>query len=157
MSLDADKNIDKSSNKSSIGSMMYSPDLVVDNLSLDTMLGHTLASLCIGPIRLTTRIFSNLALLSPIYLAKCMRNIIFINIFLFVLSLIQSFFIKTFYFPIISFITVCIFCGLYYHIKRKELIELNEKEEVDFDIESIETECNKIYDILDKILKEELK
>ena len=142
--------------KTEASSVIYSPDVVIDEFNLDTMLGHTLASLCVGPMRIVTRIGSNLALLSPIHLTKCIRNMMFVALFLFLFSLIQSFFIKSYFFPITSF---CILLLLSIWYKRTAFQKKKEQLEKEFhiDSESIESVCNEIYTILDKIMKEEFK
>lgn len=149
-------NQETNENKSSSSSIIYSPDVVIDEFNLDTMLGHTLASLCVGPMRIVTRVGSNIALLSPPHLTRCIRNMVFIDLFLFVFSLIQSFFIKSYFFPITSF---CVLLLLAIWYKRTAYQEKKEQAEKEFNIdsESIESICNEIYSILDKIMKEEFK
>ena len=143
-------------NKTETSSVIYSPDVVIDEFNLDTMLGHTLASLCVGPMRIVTRIGSNLALLSPIHLTRCIRNMMFVALFLFLFSFVQSFFIKSYFVPITSF---CILLLLSIWYKRTAFQKKKEQLEKEFNIdsESIESVCNEIYTILDKIMKEEFK
>lgn len=137
-------------------SVIYSPDVVIDEFNLDTMLGHTLASLCVGPLRIVTRVGSNLALLSPTHLTRCIRNMMFIDLFLLVFSTIQSFFIKSYFFPITSFGVLVLLAVWYKRITIQKKREQAEKE-FEIDSDSIESVCNEIYTILDKIMKEEFK
>ncbi len=148
------KNNDETSN--SYNTLIYSQDLIIDSFNLDNMLGHTLASLCIGPMRLTTRVATNLALLSPFYFLKFVQNILIIDLYLFILSLIQSFFTKSYYFPIVTFLLFILFGVLYKYVESFESAEQNDRE-LNIDTDSIEQSCNEIYNILDSILEEEFK
>lgn len=150
------QNENKEINENEKVDILYSPDVVIDTFSLDTMLGHTLASLCVGPLRIVTRIGSNLALLPPAHLTRCILNMIFVDLFLFVFSLVQSFFIHSYFFPVISF---CLLLLLAIWYKKTAVQEKREEIDKEFDIdsESIESVCNEVYTILDKIIKEEFQ
>lgn len=151
---DIPEETNSSENKSTIGDLVYTQDLITTELSLDKSIGHIVASLAFGPIRLITKVASNILLLPPELIKQYIKNVLFLATGITFISLIHSIFKGSINMLIITVLNYPIPLFLLYKLEKKDKKE-DKKISISINTQPIEDECNKIYKELDEIVKEE--
>lgn len=141
-------------NISTIGDFVYSQDLTTTELSLNKAIGHIIASLAIGPIRLITKVASNILLLPYDLLKQYIEHVLFIITSLIFISLIHATFSGRINLLLITILFYPIPLFILYKLTQKKK-PIYKKKSISVDFQPLEEECNKIYEELDKIIMEE--